>query len=427
MRVHLPLKTQAIIGIAAAVGIGLIAATALLFPRSQSYGPAEMLPADRTALYLEHTDASVLMRLRSTVPSLDTLPPDAGATAALIRHDDGSRRWVVFARDEAGASAIRADASTLALIGTGARLSDDPAFRALSRDRAGTGSWLFLRDAQHDLSLPPVLAQPHGPLSIELRPDETRVAWTTDGVTRPLTSGFKDIGMPVVLRVQSGDLRRFVATASDALSPDTRLAYKAALRGWFERAFGKDVSLAYDLGPLLEDQASLTLARAQSGTVALLEGRSRGAASRLEALHAAFRATAGGALHVQRTFDEQFRVHNVRAGSETTDDTSVIEGWTVRSTTRENNGIHSALKGDRFILSDDADLLREAIDALPVPAADGPGMIVAHGELDTEDTRSLLQTALPGQEPPLPGALASEPLLRWELIRNGNLAILRVF
>lgn len=416
------LKTQAVIGLASALAVALIAGAVFLLPRGGNYGPADLVPADRTLLYVEHADAALRERFGPLVPFLNGLPQDAAGAAALIRRDDGTTDWVVF-----GAQIRAGHPATLALIGTGARLSDDPAFRAHLRGRGGTGAWMFVRNAQNDVALPDGLRQPHGPVSGGVHASETRVAWTNGGMDRPLNTGFKDLGDDLILRVQAGDLRAFLARAAAALSDVRVLAYEAALRARFAETFGSDLSLAYDLAPLLEGNTTLTLVRTGSGADAVLEGSARGAEERISRMLEAFRAGDGGADRVQRTFDEQFDAHTIRTGSDTTETTEELDGWTVRDATRGDAGFHAALKGDRFILSTDATLLRRAVDALPAPLENVDGVSVARGELVRQEALSALRRRLPGEGLPLPESLLSGPLLRWELVHTGDLTVLRLF
>lgn len=422
-------KTRTVIILAVALGIAVVILTALFFPRAASYGPADVLPADRTLLYLENADPSVPAQLGFLVPVLHTMPPTDGTAAALIRHDDGSAHWVVFEKDETGAAAMRAvHPGTLALIGTGASLSDDAAYRTLARGRAGTGSWLYVHAAQDHLALPDALEPPGGPLSIALPSSGIHIAWPAAGMVRPLSAAFGSTDdQRTILHLQAGDLRSLLGQLSGMLTDHTTLAYESALRAWFARTFGQDLSLVYDLAPLLEGQTSVTLMQTNSGTLALLEGTADNAARQLDALHAGFAASLGTAQRVERTFDDAFSIRHVRAGSDARESTDEVSGWHLRSATRGDSGLHSAVRGDRFMLSNDISLLRAALETPAVPPPAASGMPVARGTLHDEAARGLLQTALPGEALPVPADLLSAPLLHWELVRSGNLTVLRVY
>lgn len=424
-------NNRLIIALAAAPGIAVVVLAAILFPRTASYGPADVLPAERTLLYMENADTQTIDRLGFLLPVLHTMT-DVGvdAAAALIRHDDGSAHWLLFGRDASGNPDMRAaNPATLTLIGTGARLRNDAGFRALAQGRPGTGSWIYVRDAQEHLALPDTLQQPVGPLAIAATDDDMRIMWQADTMARPLSAAFGDTGSnPVVFRLQTGDAERALGDLAGMLNGRTMLAYEAALRSWFARTFGTDLSLAYDLAPLVRGQSSVTVVQTGSGTHALLEAASDRAGILLDALHAGATASIGGAQHMDRTFDENFRIRHVRAGTETASSSQELNGWLLQSTERDGKGVYSALKGERFMLSTDEQLLRTAMDTIAAPHDDGlPGMTVARGELRGDQARTLLQTGLPGEELPLPPDLLSSPLLRWELVRSGNLSVLRAY
>jgi hypothetical protein len=422
-------KTQALLGIAAFICVALTLAAVILFPRSRMSGPAELLPAESTLAYIERYDSSQSALITSLLPGLLGVPvSDEPSTIAIVKMNDGTNAWIRFAR-EGEAAITSSNQSALAMLGTGAMLSDNDTFAALSRTNNSAGLWAYVRPQDVPPAVNTAIRTPETPFAISIAQDGVRVAWEHAGEAMATVSdGQKMLFANPVLAVQAGDMKDVLSRASSLLGDGTRLAYEGALRAWFSRNFGSELSPVYDLSPLLDGRSALTIGQNNDGTyAAVLEGNIDDAETHLNKLHEGARSSLTGVVRVQRTFDEQFEQNNLRADeSAVADEERDVSGWTLRETAINGRGLYSARNGDRFILSNNAALLRKALET-SASVQEGSGNAIARGTLNSATARQALRNLLPEEELPLPAGLLLKADIHWEWLRQGRLSVLRVY
>jgi len=427
---QMTLRTQALAALTALCVIGVGAAAVILFPRGPVYGPADLLPAESTLIFIQNVQPDIKITLGSIIPSLQTLPSYSGSTAALMRLPDGSTDWIVFEQMQNQTEpTIRAEnPASFDLIRTGSPLGEEENFRTLMRSISGK-SMLYVNAHKLQTSLPASVRKATGPMAIALSPQELGLArFTETRVGGNVSNGIRPFFVNPILTVQAADMRMFLSSLSEELAGDRSIAYEGRIKAWFAETFGTDLSLQYDFLPLLNDQSTFALGKitASGGLVAVLEGTGGGdLQKKLEAMHQGFGGRVAGIARLQRTFDDKFTYDNVRVdGSSVSITQEDVGGWSLMLNSNGTKTFATATNGRRFILSNSEAALRSAIGAYP-PPVEGPSPI-AQGSINPTALKTLLQSWI-GEDPlvQLPGLKKAD--LHWQVLRSGNVTLLRLF
>ena len=394
----------------------------------------EMLPAMAVAQYMHAIDA-VPPEITS-IRSGDLPPTTVSFDLAVVQSPSGAVAWILFpgATDPVMAQAqetkgglrfIASDPVTALLLEDDAtpRLKDDDAFRALTNGIAPDTAFLFSRITPPATGTAAswVLASaiPSAVLTLTKGNRTSVRLYGQTGDTpwaAPLPVTVLDPAPAVSLALSAPDktLNAYLASlpAQERLLRETTL--RTAMRSWF----GDDVSLQYDLLPLLQSRMLLTLGTASGGTTLfLLEGEARGAgvAARLDRIRTSAESVAGTGPVTVRQFEEDVSIPQIAGGNGQNGNTTTDEhGWTVQT----GAGLITAVRGDRFMLSNTRKWMTQRLDPAtptePLPMSNG--RFLAGGTV-TQGTTPLFSwndpdvMALTG---PLP------PLFRWAVEQWGQ-------
>jgi len=210
------------------------------------------------------------------------------------------------------------------------------------------------------------------------------------------------------LSLASADGGATIRTLTSFLPPAATLPARTGLERRAREFLGEEISMEFDLAPLLQNAAFLALSRSASDARLrfLLMGEERPAIllRTVDRFHASVKAGLSSHVIRRRDLPEGYVSTTIE------DDPTLAEereerreGWSVRVTRRTDTGegLWSAVSGDRFLFTNDErwlmQILRAPAPSLPLPAA--RGITVAGGSL----RRSFLQDALRGiLEPVLP-------------------------
>lgn len=442
---HIALGTLSLLGILVAS-----ATVWFLFPKKQMQ-PEDLLPADRTVLFLHLKDAKDLPTLAAWFPILREVPPSPLlAAAALLALDRGEHAWVFFYRPStAQRSPLLVQTSSpqalrfLRLPGEEASarsflpLQRAPAYRAV-RSGGNTDTRLFLgspflaREPSYALD---ALLPLRAPLHVHLGASGT----TITSVTKDLP-GREVLPMEIPLAFADPLLvfgtvhpAALLAHAHASLLPSVTVPFVAIARAMLRDLFGEDLSPAYDLLPLLGQSAILQIGPATGSgkTSILLQGAIDDRADtkrRLEMLHERFRETLPVNQVVSRSFEGDRSFEDVRqseSGTEVLQRTT--QGWEMRETRHRGSRrvFVTALSGNRSILSTSSEAVDAFLDVrygrLMLPPSAGPGIIQSGGRADALFLRGLLAFLLPDVlPPPLSGTY------RWSVVRQHDRVTLTV-
>lgn len=425
---HITLRTQVLAGITSLCVIALGVAAVTLWPHTPSSSVAQLLPAESvTALISDVNTESIATfgRFSTAVRSIPTDDPSAVLVGVQTTDAGGSTRsgWIRFRQGNNGQPAIDAsDDFLLTLLNNGKpTLANDNTFRSLSASRTAGMPWAYIRSAQAGSTAFPIPA--NRALALSASGSMVSVSWVEDARHESLPTGMRDVFAVPVFGMQAGSLREIVAAGASTLKDAARLGYDGRLRAWFADTFGNDTSMTFALLPLLQEEATLQLGRMSStgALIGLLEGETRGdAEDLLDVLHTGFASGNGGAVRMQRTFDEKFDFDNIRSGGGQTEQSEEqVGGWTVKHTDRAGGSFVSAVNGRRFIIGTNHAAVVKALSVYPEPADNAA---VLRGFLDASAVRARMNAWLPGEPLPLPSILLDgSGVIHWEVIRSGDL------
>lgn len=445
-------------------GVILLVALIVIVSSLKTYTqkPEDLLPAEETiAVFMNPTEQS-LRSYDLWLPLLAHLPPLSGKDAiALLALPKGGQGIAVFARRsvtqaDAPSSVTGEDIRTMGSFSVlvtspdiwplieapTMRLAQFKPFRTLSRGKGATVSWNFLRTSAlphsdslaHDilsslflkgamfLAITPSNDQGHTIVEIEEDAsfwDNLSAAPLPPTPSHPLFS----LSLP--------GTEHLLENVLTDIPRDRRMVLDSALLTWVAGVFGDDVSLAFDLLPLLKDSAAFSLQRNVAGETAfLLAGTADEAilSPLLRRLHDSVHAGLPTARTVTRSLDKgRYVFRNMRSDPSGVEEKEERKGeWQTHTTIHagDGKGLFSAVKGKSYLLSNDAGLFSEVLNGsgslLPSPEA-----ALARGSIDLS---FLASSGLSASSPLLtfPSPLFPEKatLLRWLLNRRNTVTTL---
>lgn len=428
---------QIVMWSAGAVGASLIAVGTALFVILQHSGrndPATILPARETIALVRNADTEVMERLNAYVTGFDAIPlPDHPVDVALLLLPDGDRAWAIFDASTAPLgtrfSITASDTAAQALIGEkGNVLADDRSYADLQSFLPENASGAYLKfpavtlnrdiaaTSLVSLDSPAVLVFEHTRTRFAL-PMAQDMDWTTNQVP----AAFDD---PSVV-LAADDASSLLDETSSLLSPQPRALLESAVRTSLVTLFGKEISPAFDLLPLVRTSFSAQL-KTGASTRIVVAGQADSAQTAKETvtrMHEAFASNLPGVETLSRALDDKFSYTGIRR----TDDTAVhssrqLNGYSVeKSMRRSGSGMFlTAVRGSSVLLSNDEASLTRALSSPWQPVADGSVVSLA---ANRADLAQLWKTFLP-QVPSVlePG---NSPV-QWSAKREGGALVLDI-
>lgn len=433
--------------------------------------PADVLPAKETLVFFSSADEQLLRRYAAWFPALRDLPvADIPRTVAVVRTPEWGDIVVVFARRPVAPGLLPTDdgwtsvekgpllvavssPAVLPLLDAPMQpLRSSKAFALLTRKEDDRQPWIFMQRrflpasaTLGDVVLDTILLRdvthvgilPYGPSDPAAERTGSATSLASDdgsGMTvRFFPSGTERRALSLPAAAEFSPLSIALAQPADILQTLYRelpagehVLFESRMLTFCATLFGDDVSFTYDVLPLLERPARLSLSRTGSGTLAwLLQGSTADAGTRITRLHEAFRGSRTPARTVTRVFDSgRYTFRNVRDDTQMIADTETALGnMRLRRTVHAVQGeFCSALRGEEFLLSTDCATLERAVLA----KLQGPGTSALAGG-------TLLRSALPSLvSAPLPVLLGADSLLlpvhqgplQWSLSRQGDMLTL---
>lgn len=418
--------------------------------------PEDLLPGESTLALFSSAEEALIRQYEVWLPVLRSIPPSAfPRTIAVVDIPQEGPVIVLFARRPLPADIFPADnrwtrkdigpltvaASSPAIF----PLLESPvsplrsfrAYRRLSQEGKGDQAWIFAQSS--------LLPQPLSPADTLLNTlavhGATHLSIAPSGQSGSVVRFFPANGPedPAILPVAPADgspsfsialahADTFWQELKESLSRTDRLTLEAKLLTLLASTFGEDVSLDYDVLPLLLAPSRLTLTVTASGSTAfLLQGRAEGAPERLAHLHDAFRGSLTTTRVVTRAFDKgRYVFRNIREDSAQIVDESFPLGSLQAHATSQTSGrgLYSATDGENYLLSNDRTLLgRSILRSQTMPG--GPAM--ADGVLSRSAFATFFTLSPPlllGPSSPL--IPSSEQAIRWSWTRQGDVAIITI-
>lgn len=414
---------------------GVILAGAILwlvYPVQQIY-PEDLLPADKTILFLDLPEPEDLPGLAEWFPVLRDIPDPPPRSAALVTPGNGRAEWIFFDTAFPG-TAPRARAQseeTLKLLGSGARLRMAADFRTLLSG-SHSHARLFLSPPSPLLPHPTIL-EPVMTADAAFAAEQTasgislstfiRETGTHRALSPVLPLAFEH---PTLILAGSDALKQIGALAT--LLPD---ALPTAARGSLEQtiadALGPDISMTYDIVPLLKGNALIEtgMDAGRERSLFVLGGFLPDAAKNtllLDKLRSSFVRTLPVSEIVHRAFEKGRTFDDIRANPEALEkNQEQVNGWDVQTirSPQTNREFTTAQQSERAFIGTSRSAVLAMLDgtgsALHLPYSTA-GTIVAGGLIDFSAMQSLLQFFLPSSVT-LP---ESGGTYRWSVMEQGK-------
>ncbi len=203
---------------------------------------------------------------------------------------------------------------------------------------------------------------------------------------------------------------------------------QALLTGQIRPILGKDVSVQFDLLPLLANPATVQWKNVTNGTMLFLaQGSMDDAALRQQKLsRIAQSATAmqRGGLVENRQFDEHFSARVLTStGGNLHMTESDVNGWHVESILHGSGGLQIATQGNRFMLTNLSAWLQQAMEA-ERPFAGSGVLLSLPAQAGRREAAGVLPVSLLGvNDNPLlrPALLPMQGTIRWSVAQEGKI------
>jgi hypothetical protein len=359
------LSKSASIGIgAAAAGIVILAtiASVTLFP-ARTPTVADLLPANRTVAVVSARTAEHAAWLRSWLGIPLEIAAFDDASLAIIK-DGAANGWVLLRPSPEGSiDPFIVTASSPALLQSlqeDERLGDAETFRLLSRDIAPDDSWAYADPASG----------------------------------RDVLRGWAVIDAPFLVTLEANTVSLRLPRADDAIA--TTLLLRSVISDAVRSAFGSDVSLEYDIKPLLIPDGTLHLHTGSGSLQFAMHGRMSDAtetARLLDSLHEHGSAGQATVRREQRDFGDGLTMDTLRADGQTgKEEREEVNGWDLRVAA---GGFATAQAGRVFAVGSDAAILRPLLAS---PADRQPAPLSVTGMVDGRVLGNMVRSALPFSE-----------------------------
>ena len=205
-----------------------------------------------------------------------------------------------------------------------------------------------------------------------------------------------------------------------------QMMIQARLQTWLKSLTGNDVSLQYDMMPLLRGQTTLAIAKAASGIQIAIRGSTSDHDLRdsvLNRMHQSFNSTLDDTVVTSQQLDDTFSARYIRVDLTVQSKiTTSVGQWLVTTTGNDTSQLSTAVNGSDFVITNDAaaialDNLEATGTSLPLPEGLRDAHVLLGGMFTSEITiRNGLLHLLPD----------SAQSAQWSLSQSGDMRILIV-
>ncbi len=395
--------------------------------------PGNVLPLDQTVAVLMNIDAAAAKAIAKTLPQIATMPQKKGMfAAALLQKEDGTLGWAeLMPNGKNGMKLISDDSQVLALI---ARTKDSPRLSTSATYHMLTKN--CLPSACAYFAFPKVEIDPRSPLgalftsnepvSVEIDDDSIilrTIRETAENQFSSLDSGPKDLFDYPLLILHVSNFQTFARNLRSMLRPEPALVTETIIRTSLTSLFGEDVSPFYDLPPLLKGKTTLSIAEGIEGHLRIvLEGEERDGGKKLRSLLERFHARQVTTTVEKHTFDNRFPFSVMRQDESQVETVSgSVLGWDtlmVRHTMTQN-ALFLALKGHRYILSNDQPAFEKALKTDAPTFVPGEVWPAGVGLVDSRAATKLLKNIAPNLVGNLEIPSGTGGALKWRITQDG--------
>lgn len=432
----------------------------LWFVRMQNESPATVLPAQYTLAYIGNAEEGTWKSLIPFFPQLESVPAlhEKGTILAVLKNGSVSG-WMTFTPAETTQGLVSAsplarfriessspELQTLLAKGPGT-LELSPVFAALAPGKSAVGSWAFvdlrsaLRIAQTDVDTAlrnAVQGFSYGLYSETPTGFELHLLRKTDSPS---------VSAPLALATTNDTF--FVADASpratwkwllSILNTDKSLVAEGRLGALAKDVFGKDMSVAYTLAPLVDAPGTVELLTGTGGSTAVLVRGSMEDSGKLKAIE----ATLFESLHQsipqasvdRHKFDQGFSAAVIyQDPTAVQEQTTTLGAWTLHTLTSTNahREFAFARNGTQFAFSTSIAALTDALRARTSTStggtlmmAGGNGILLNRGTMTVQQANIILRSfGISMQSALFPRLQQSKSSIHWIVLKQDDVLVLR--
>ncbi len=413
--------------------------------------PADFLPTDQTIAVFRLPEWETLQQFSPWFPELDRVVSTPVPRTIAIVDTGGKREIIEFARAQEmpkenekhiGTYTIKASDEAMALLEpSDGKLSKDPTFQTLSAAIGKQGSWVYLQrkgipesTSLHQELRRSLLLGNSDAVAISHNKHTRIIARISEpepsSISTPLPTSPT---YQTVLTMSIRSLANLWKNTLEYIDTGNQSIALGIARQRFVKIFGSSVSLEYDILPLLENTTIIHVTQSGSIPFIQLAGSTNDiqkTMNTLDRLHEGMRSQLPS-ISVQSTmFDGRFWHSNIRSDHSAIEQKTIAQGqWQIRSTFTlgSRTGLFTATHRDQFIISNNADYLKEAMTEDPRPLLnlpEAPALLRSArkiaGQANTKKITEYLTTLMPvdRQTSPLLGKLP--PQIQWSSQQRGD-------
>ena len=419
-----------------AAAASIIALLFLVFPKSTFEDtPADLLPRDATLALLEEITPRELQTWSEILPVLQNVPPTPKQGSSVALFENG---WAILQPRTAevpGAKTIgqfsvqEYPPELFTLIERGSdRLSSLPTLRRSTLP--GASQRIYIRKdllpSSHTLGddLLRIFVKNTPGIALHSSASGAVLVWENTSqqgetfspwVSAPDADGF------LALR----NAEQHWTQVIDALPSETARILSSLAETSVHEHFGGDISWTFDVLPLLKDHTRIVTRRTESGALFLMEGQHDAPNAVFARMHKSVEQALPKSMIESNEFDARFSSDRLLADtSKITKKTGKENGWDVQDTTLTNGrGLVTAIRGKDFLVSNDAEWMRERLKETSPVLQKLPSQgtsILAGGQADATALRDHFQDS-----PLLTAILPSGGVFLWSLEQQNNVMMLR--
>ncbi len=392
----------------AVVLTGLLGLGAFLYLQYRaSTSLLSLLPKDQVRAYFHRLEIREIRSFSSTYVALSAIPDREGLFSLAILNDG----WLLTpASDDAtleglpaplwnGRPVLRSFPTEIPTAQKGQALKDDEVFARLFSG-IDTERWAWMSALPMDIPLKTDVilgGNQHGGVLIGIRSEKdvsVRYATKESPYTVPVFAGDS-----AVMQVPSSPNNGLCIGSADATTLPNLLAtttdpllQQELLTQEIESLLGAEISLQYDLAPLLRRPTTACLAGEGNARTGLLLGEFTGGRTAWDSLalrlHDSFNARHAEGTVERRLVDDEYEYAIAKSTTTSSETTTRTEGgWAIRETvTGSGSGLFTARRGNRFLIATSQDWLHAGLNATPSAPSTFAGSI---------DMRAMTMTDLP--------------------------------
>ena len=431
--VRFSLWNQAVAGLLTLAAVLLGVTAAAFFTMQRDIPPPETyLPAERTLALWRNVDDETARTLRQWFPILYNFPAaESGTTVVLLRTRDDETGWVSMRREPHLRGIpyhLESDRpETLALLKNAdsfTPLSKQSSFKVLQTGEWSGSGFVFLQrermtPSERELPLPWI----HTDSSLALSIGSQGMAIHYVAPDSPIHSVPDDVpqvftGALFVMRI--ADVPHWLTMSARHLLPSASVILQSVAQQVLAEVFGKDISLSYDLFPLLSRATTLSLGKTASGQTAfLLEGSMKDTTLMKTLLtHLQTQAPQRPVRRMQRTFSEGF-VSDLLGIDATSATEERVDEWTLHRT--PSSSLVVAASASSFLLSNSEAAMHHRLSPATPQLPPSPyGILIAEGMFAKDTLSTLLPSLLPTLWTSIHLPVRLGPEVKWMLTQQGE-------